>query len=409
LASSDNILKFSSLSSSVRRNIIRLYIIKIAKWFMLVMPVIVPFYESNGLSLQDILTLKAVYSVAIVVFEIPSGYIADVLGRKNTLIAGAILGTAGYVFYSFSYGFLAFLIAEIVLGAGQSMISGADSALLYDTLAEEEEEEQYSRYEGRTISVGNFAESFAGIAGGFLALISLRFPFYAQALIAFTAIPAALTLREPIKAGGRNIARFRDILYVVRIALLSDPKLRANIFMSSVIGAATLSMAWFVQPVFKSIGVPLAFYGVLWTSLNVSTGIFSAIAYRVEGYLGEKKTLILICGAIPGGFILTAFAGAEMALIVLFLFYFIRGIATPVLKDYINRLTRSDFRATVLSIRSFVIRIIFAITAPLMGRISDKHDISVSLIVSGLIFTVILIPLLIIYLRRVTDKYSIDY
>jgi MFS family permease len=121
-----------------KNNILKLYAIKIAKWFMLVMPVIVPFYESNGLTLQDIMILKAVYSVVIVVFEIPSGYLADVLGRKNTLIAGALLGTAGYVAYSFSFGFTGFLIAEIVLGAGQSMISGADSALLYDTLAEHE-------------------------------------------------------------------------------------------------------------------------------------------------------------------------------------------------------------------------------------------------------------------------------
>lgn len=404
-----SLLRFNSLPATVRNNILKLYAIKIAKWFMLVMPVIVPFYESNGLTLQDIMILKAVYSVVIVVFEIPSGYLADVLGRKNTLIAGALLGTAGYVAYSFSFGFAGFLIAEIVLGAGQSMISGADSALLYDTLAEHEKEEQYTQYEGNTISIGNFAESFAGLAGGFLALLSLRAPFYAQALVAFIAIPAALTLHEPSRGTISAGMRFRDIWYVVRVALFADPKLRINIFFSSVIGAATLSMAWFVQPVFKFTGVSLAMYGILWTGLNVSAGIFSAFAYKVERYLGERTTLILICASIPGGFILTALIDSQWVLLILMLFYFVRGIATPVLKDYINRLTKSDMRATVLSVRSFVIRILFAIIAPLMGRVSDTYDVGVSLLVSGIIFSVILIPLLVIYIRRVTGSYSIDY
>ena len=404
-----SILRFNALPSSVRNNILRLYAIKVAKWFMLVMPVIVPFYESNGLTLQDIMTLKAVYSVVIVVFEIPSGYLADVLGRKNTLVAGALLGTAGYVAYSFSFGFAGFLVAEIVLGAGQSMISGADSALLYDTLAEHEKEEQYTRYEGNTISIGNFAESFAGLAGGFLALISLRTPFYAQAIVAFIAIPAALTLHEPSKDPNSVRMRFRDILLVVKIALISDPKLRINIFFSSVIGAATLSMAWFVQPIFKFAGVPLALYGILWTGLNVSAGIFSALAYRLERILGERTLLILICASIPGGFILSSLIDSRWVLLILMLFYFMRGIATPVLKDYINRLTRSDMRATVLSVRSFVIRILFAIIAPLMGRVSDVYDVGISLMVSGIIFSVILLPLLIIYIKRVTGHYSIDY
>jgi len=405
----ETILSIKSLPYDVRRNIIRLFLIKIAKWFMLVMPVIVPFYESNGLSLQDVMSLKAVYSIAIVAFEIPSGYLADLFGRKNTLVIGAVLGTLGYSIYSFSFGFTGFLLAEIMLGAGQSMISGADSALLYDTLAEHKKEDQYTRYEGQIISIGNFAESLAGITGGFLAIASLRIPFYAQTAVAFIAIPAAITLKEPFYRIASSGVRLKDILKIVRIALYDDPKLRLNIFFSSVIGAATLSMAWFVQPVFSSIGIPLAGYGILWTTLNVSAGIFSSLSHKIEQLLGERTTLILISASIPGGFLLTGLIGTKWALLVLLIFYFFRGIATPVLKDYVNRLTKSEMRATVLSVRSFVIRILFAVIAPIMGRISDQYDVGTSLFVSGLIFSAMLLPLLIVYLIRVTGKYSIDY
>ena len=63
------------------------------------------------------MVLQAVYSIAIGVLEIPSGYLADVIGRRKTLILGAIFGTLGFATYSFSYGFLGFLIAEVIFSA----------------------------------------------------------------------------------------------------------------------------------------------------------------------------------------------------------------------------------------------------------------------------------------------------
>jgi MFS family permease len=118
------------MQQSLQPNIIKLYIIKVAKWFMLFMPIVVLFYKDNGLEMRHVFILQAIYSVAIVVLEIPSGYVADVLGRKITLVIGTILGFLGFLSYSFSYGFIGFLIAEVILGLGQSLISGADSALL---------------------------------------------------------------------------------------------------------------------------------------------------------------------------------------------------------------------------------------------------------------------------------------
>lgn len=67
----------------MKRNILALYIIKLSKWFTLVMPIIVLFYEDHGLGLQDVFILKSVYSIAAVALEIPSGYLADVWGTTQ--------------------------------------------------------------------------------------------------------------------------------------------------------------------------------------------------------------------------------------------------------------------------------------------------------------------------------------
>jgi MFS family permease len=147
----------NSWRPSISGNIPRLYIIKVAKWFMLTMPILMLFYIDLGLSNEQAFQLKAVYSIAIVIFEIPSGYIADVLGRRTTLILGAFLGTMGFAFYTLGDGFIWFLMAEITLGIGQSFISGADSALLYDSLKHNQLEKKYLRYEGINTSFGIFS------------------------------------------------------------------------------------------------------------------------------------------------------------------------------------------------------------------------------------------------------------
>ena len=202
---------------------------------MLYMPIVVPFYESNGLSMKDIMVLQAVYSVAIVILEVPSGYLADVIGRRKTLIIGAIFGTLGFTTYSLSYGFYGFLIAEIILGVGQSCISGADSAMLYDSLLDRGEEKKYTRFEGRITSLGNLAEAIAGILGGLLAGIAIRAPYVAQSFVAFIALPAAITLVEPVRKTLLVKGGMLEILQIARFALITDRPLRRNIIFSEIV------------------------------------------------------------------------------------------------------------------------------------------------------------------------------
>ena len=75
---------------SLKKNIIALYLIKVSKWFTLVMPIIVLFYKECGLDLADIFILKSVYSIAMVSLEIPTGYLADVWGRGMHILLSGI-------------------------------------------------------------------------------------------------------------------------------------------------------------------------------------------------------------------------------------------------------------------------------------------------------------------------------
>ncbi len=356
---------------------------------MMIMPVIVLFYQANGLGMREVLLLQAVYSITIVILEIPSGYAADTWGRKTTLIVGAVLGCMGFVVYSFSYGFWGFLIAEVVLGTGQSFISGSDSAMLYDTLLSENKQSKYLKLEGRVLSLGNFAETLAAIAGGALADISLRLPFQAQIVVAAIAIPAAITLKEPPRHKNFQKGNLKKILGIVKHALVTNKILRYNILFSSIAGCATLTMAWFIQPYLDTIlGFSKTQIGITWAILNLTVGLTSLIAYRIEQRLGDKNTIFGIMFFIGVGYVSLAVFNNLWVIPFLLMFYFTRGVATPVLKDYINRLTKSDQRATVLSVRNFVIRVFFAVTGPFLGWFADLYDLQSALMLSGILFFV---------------------
>lgn len=384
----------------MQKNIIALYLIKLSKWFSLVMPIIVLFYEDHGLGLQDVFILKSVYSVAAVALEIPSGYLADVWGRKKCLVSGCFLFFGGYLCYSCTNTFEAFIIAELLLGIGQTLVNGADSALLYDTTAHYKKENLYMRYEGRITMIGNFAEAVAGILGGLLAVSSLRYPFYGQVAIAFIGIPAAFSLKE--YAGKTQVQNpVNEILRIIKYALVTNKKLCYNILFSGVIGAATLTMAWFVQPFLIDLETPTEYFGIIWTVLNLTVGIAALYSDRIERYFGIQKTSLLILFFIIGGYVALAYNLSYWGLAVLFVFYLFRGFATPILKGYINQMTFSEMRATVLSIRNFVIRLIFAAVTPFIGWLNDMYSLRAALLVSAAVF---FIPGLIFVLLQLNKK-----
>ena len=352
-------------------NINKMYLLKAVKWFMILMPIIVLFFEKHGLSLTQIMILQATYSFTVALFEIPSGFFADIYGRRLSLFFGSILTFLGYLIFSFYSGFNEFFIAEIFLGIGGSLISGADSALIYDTLLELKKDEDYTKIEGKNYGIGNVSEGLAGVLGGFLAVSSLELPVYIQTFVLFFSIPLSYSLVEP-KNSYKLAKSFKSILLVVKETFFQKNRLKWYILYSSAMGIGTLSIAWFVQPFLMEIDTPLIYYGIIWASLNIITGITSYYSYIFD----KGKVLIYISLFMLISFILLGFNISIYGFIFIVLIYLMRGIITPNLRNLININSTSERRATVLSLRSFVIRISFALIAPILGYITDVYEIS---------------------------------
>lgn len=350
------------------------------------MPVVVLFYTTNGLDKYQIYLLQAGYSLTVALFEIPSGYLADIIGRKTSLIWGSLLGTVGFMVLSLSYTFEGFLMAEIILGIGGSFISGADSALLYDSLAAQSREHYYLRYEGRITALGNLGETVAAIGGGMLAAwLSYRSVYFAQTAIAAIAIPASILLMEPTRSKLISRPSLVEILKISNHALFQDKNLSSVILCGAVAGTATLCMAWTAQIYFVENGFTEREITPLWVFLNLTVAVFSAFAAAVVSRLG-LKTAIVISALLPFGFIMLGILPLLYGLLTLFIFYLIRGYTTPMFRDLINKNCDSSIRATVLSIRSLLVRFFFTVGGPLIGYVAGWTTLGQALVLFGIIF-----------------------
>ena len=363
----------------LKHNILKMYLLKAVLWFMVAMPIIVLFFQEHGLTLTEVMILQSIYSFSVALFEIPSGFIADVFGRKRTIVLSTIFTFIGFLVFSFYGGFYAFSIAQVLVGIGGSLMSGSDSAIIYDTLLETNSKTKYTKIEGRSYAIGNFSEALAGILGGFLAVGSIYMPIYVQTTILFFSIPIAFTLIEPNMHKENKLDRsFKAVLEVVNFAMVDNQRLKWLIIYSAAMGVATLSMAWFAQPFFKAINIPLAYFGILWAVLNFSAGITSFNAHKLDNENNKYKTLFYISLSMFISFILLGFIDSFFGLIFILFIYLLRGLITPILRNVINENTTSNKRATVLSIRSLIIRISFAICAPILGYIADNYSLAIS-------------------------------
>ena len=380
------------MQRDIYSNIYKLYIIKIAKWFMLIMPVIALFYNHHGLNDFQMLVVQGTFSLSIVVFEIPSGYIADLWGRKNTLIFGTICGSLGYIVYSCTSTFWGFIAAELILGIGESFVSGADSAMLYDSLVHIRSTEKYLKLEGRITAVGSFAETIASSIGGALAVFAgLRAPFIAQAFVASIGIPAALTLIEPSRQMITQKASLAHVISIFRASLFHDLRLSSALVLSSIAGCATLTMAWVAQLLFVHHHLSEINTTILWVSLNLCVALISLFAAHIHGLLGSKAVFWAIIIALPCAYLIIPLqSNFFIVVVILFLFYGIRGLATPILKEQVNTRCTSDVRATVLSIRSLLIRLLFSVAGPAIGWIAVKHNFNNALLSYGILLVIAL-------------------
>ena len=380
-----------------RRNIIITYILKVCFALIFAVSVITLFWKEHGLSLVDIFLLQAIFAISIVLFEIPTGYIGDQLGRKKTLILSCIIVAGGWFFYSLSTTFLLFVIAEIILGLGFSFHSGTDTSLIYESLTELKDPDSYTKIQGRQLGLGLSAEAISALIGGFLTVI---FPI--PLLMIFSSIAAGIGffacfgITEPIRQSYKHPRGTIYGLYkIARYIFLRSKMVRFALPLMAVCGLSTMLGVWLYQPLWLEKSVPIWLFGILWAVRAIPASMASSFAHKIEKVIGKKNIIWLLPLPAIAGYILIAFLPGWCALMWIYLVPLTRGLNFPILSKYVHEETFSDKRATVLSVQSWLFRLAYFVFGPLVGWIGQAFGLSWAFIACAaiaLVSTLVFIP-----------------
>lgn len=392
---------------TLERNIRLIVAIRTLKMFMVAMPVIVIFWKDLGFTFTDIFLLQGIFSVTAMITEIPSGYFADTFTRRLSIILGLMLASVAWVVYAGSYEFWQFAAGEILLGISFSAISGADTAILYDSLSALGREDEFLKYNSRSFGFAFGGEAVAGVIGGLLAIGSLRYPLYGQIVPAMIAIPLGFKLVEPELRRRQDTENpIRAIGRVVKHALHENTGVKWLILLHAALSTMTYTFVWLAQPYYELAGVAIGLFGFLSLMKHGFLSLFSWKAETIVNRFGADW-LLMSLPVIGVATYLTLSIGFNYWLIgSLIGFEFIRGIARPVISAKIHSLIESDFRATVESVNGFVVRLFFTIFGIGVGVFSDRYGLRATFLVSAAVYGAMIALILLAMHRRSILKFN---
>lgn len=328
-----------------------------ATWFL--------FFQSE-LSAAHALLIYVFFDIATTIFEVPSGYLSDRVGRRFTLILSALAALLAASMQAVGSEFWVFALAQVALGAHIAFASGTDSAFLYEALAEDGREAEVEAQELRAWRFNFAALAMSAVTGGAMALWDLRLPYFVTTAAFAFCILVVFRFTEPARKDRSTSAGEVARLSELRRAL-TQPVL-VWMFLLSVLmyGFSHIPFVFgqpFILIALDDMGLaanaPLVSGGVTAIMMLVSI-LTSWAALSIRQSIGLKGILLLAFGmqiALVGGLAAT---GSSIAIALLLLRMVPDSLSRPFILARIQPELPSEIRATYLSLQSLAGRILFA-------------------------------------------------
>jgi len=391
--------------ASYKSNIWKAYLYNFLASMHFISGVLIPFFLDWGrISFAQTMILQSVFVFAIFFLEVPTGAIADRIGRKYSLALGALCVIIAAFVYSSYPNFYVFALGEIIWAAGGAFISGADEALVYDSLKKLKREKQSKRIFGRAESFSMGGMVIAAPIGSFIAVqLGLRYTMMLVAVPYFIACLVSLSFKEPKIKKKKESKRYLSIVVSGMKYLQEHKILKMLAFDRIAVTVLVFLIIWLYQPLLREIGIPLVIFGFVHAGICVSEMLVLNNFENLERIFGSSKKYLLLSAIIAGaGFVLLGVLKNQVLVIAVLLVLAGFGLTREILfQSYMNKYIESHNRATVISTISMIKRFITGIINIIIGFM-----VEVSLRYTFFIIGVLIIILALV--SRVEEKHLID-
>jgi len=333
--------------------------------------------DERGFSMAQITFMEVPLFLLIVFAEVPTGAVADRYGRRiSLLLASSILAVSMYV-YGVARDYALILVSNLTWALAFTFRSGADTALLYDSLKALGREAEFQRTFGRLTAVRSAAALGGLLLGAPLAAAtSYAVAIESTAAVAAVALVVAGLMREAPREAAAEVAPRGGYLRTLAGGareVLEKSALRALFAFSGVISAAAAGpLQLLQQPWLTAHDVGTSKLGLLQAAAHGAALLSALAAAGLLARLGLRAALAILpaglfiaCGVL--GTLDQLSAGAAFLGIAA-----VAGLQEPLLSGEINRQIESSRRATVLSIKQMFTNVLMAALWPAVGRSVDK-------------------------------------
>lgn len=356
------------------------------------------FLLKAGLSNVEAFSANAVYSFAQVVFEVPTGLVADTKGRARSFIYGSLtltLGTFLYVvLYENNASFLYWAIASAILGLGFTFYSGATEAWLVDAMKHFDRENELQKVLATNqIVTGSVMLTGATIGGVLAQYAGFTTAYVLRSVLLVFSAAIAFTFMKDFGFEPHNREKwFKYTNETMRVSLLTV-KTNKNILYMMIGGAisfGTFGYAFYaLQPYILGLSGDKTNFILAGASasLMAMAQILGGLLNRKFSHKFQNRKVIIISGVGITAFSLIAVGLVESVFPILLLFFMMAitfAFVMPTRQVALNEFLPSNQRATLLSIDSLGGSLAGAAANPPLGKIADVHGYGPSYVVSGL-------------------------
>ena len=367
------------------------------------------FLLDAGLSNLEAFAANAFFAGGQVIFEVPTGIIADMYGRRISYLLGTItLGISTYLYlyaWQIHAPFLYWAITSVFLGLGFTFFSGATEAWLVDAL-------KFTKFKGNLDSVFAKAQVVGGVAmlsgsvlGGYIAQITnLGVPYIIRAVMLFlTFFIAFFKMRDLGFSPKKTKKPLMEIKKIFNTSInlgFKNPSVRYIMLSSLFLTGVSFYVFYAMQPYLLELYGDKEAYLVAGLAASIIAGsrIVGGFLVPLIRKIFKKRTSVMIFGVLAGSILLGASGLTHsfiLAIILLVLWGLLSAAITPVRQAYLNGLIPSKQRATMLSFDSLVGSTGGVVVQPALGKVADVGGYGASFMV-GAVIQAIALPFVIL-------------
>ncbi|WP_085505327.1 MFS transporter [Thalassobacillus devorans] len=341
-------------------NIKFLFLAKIFGSIRFIAPVLTLFYFARGLDEAQILLVMTFFSIGVLIGEIPTGIFADRFGAKTSFLAGSLLGIASHALLLFAYDPWIFFISSALTGLAATFFSGADEALIYESLVLSNEQHLMDKAMGRIGSATFLVSILVVIIGAFLAkdLTNEQFQRLILLGVGFMSAEFALLLfiKNPPQQGNYNDHVYSQLSEGFQAIKKNPEVLWMFMNVSLVFIPAAAIFEQFDQKLLVDAGLPVYLLGIVYAVSSLGGFVASNMIGWMTARINRVSLLFLTGMLAVAGLTAAALFHTFLWVVlgVLLVLKIVNAIRYPVYSQLSNDIIPSKVRATTISLLSIL-------------------------------------------------------